>query len=205
MSHAMETFAGMLTSRSQPKIEIIQNVPISNLLPYGSLLLISSVIVIVLMANILERWLLEKVYGDIYRDLKRPENERRRRSFTYFHIGAIIMFTLLCIGIYPVMHFLVGPADLSTDVAPGPGRRIHVGDILFAVSQTYSAYYIFELCYRTQFASPLSIAHHIGLLAITQTAISLFGDYERHPEATIEFYMCMVWGTLPISMPDFCS
>ncbi|KAK6207969.1 hypothetical protein QIS74_13050 [Colletotrichum tabaci] len=184
----------VLAPRSPPKIETIQNGPISSLQPYGSLLFVSSIIAIVILANVLERLILRVVYGDIWTELQRPGAEKRRRSFTYYHVGAITMFTIICIGAYPSMHFLVGPANLSTDVVPGPGSRIRVGDLLFAVSQTYSAYYAFELCYRTQFASPLSIAHHIGLLAITQTALSLFGNYKRHPEATIEFYMCMIWG-----------
>ncbi|OLN85682.1 hypothetical protein CCHL11_08259 [Colletotrichum chlorophyti] len=203
----MATLPHTLAARSLPKIDTIQNGPISRLQPYGSLLLVSSVIVIVLIANILERWLLQKVYGEVYEKLERPENEKRRRSFTYYHIGAVIMLTLLCIGVYPVMHFLVGTADLNTDVVPGPGKRIRVGDLLFTVSQTYSAYYVFELCYRTQFASPLSIAHHIGLLAITQTAISLFGNFIVHPEATIEFYMCMVWGAFDVvvELPIYVS
>ncbi|KAK1476683.1 hypothetical protein CABS01_15218 [Colletotrichum abscissum] len=72
-----------LATRSLPKIETIQNGPLSGLQAYGSLLLVSSVIVVVLIANILERWLLERVYGEIYAVLQRPENEKRRRSFTY--------------------------------------------------------------------------------------------------------------------------
>ncbi|KAL0931096.1 uncharacterized protein CTRU02_213831 [Colletotrichum truncatum] len=190
MSYIIDGIQG----RSLPKIETIQNGPISSLVPFGSLLLVSSVVVVVLIANILERWLLRKVYGEVYITLERPENEKRRRSFTYYHVGAVMMFALLCIGVYPVMRFLVGNAALSTPLVPG--RRIRIGDVLFTVSQTYSAYYVFELCFRTQFASPLSIAHHIGLLAITQTALSLFGNFAEHPEATIEFYMCMVWGKI---------
>ncbi|KAK1975582.1 hypothetical protein LZ30DRAFT_349153 [Colletotrichum cereale] len=194
----MATVSSVLASRSPPKIDTVANGPISSLQPFGSLLFVSSIIIVVLLTNILERRLLRVVYGEIYVDLQRPGNEKRRRSFTYYHVGAISMFTILCIGAYPVMHFLIGSADLSTDLVPGPGSRIRVGDLLFAVSQTYCAYYAFELCFRTQFASPLSIAHHIGLLAITQTALSLFGNYKRHPEATIEFYMCMVWGVFDV-------
>ncbi|KAK2060131.1 hypothetical protein LY76DRAFT_426203 [Colletotrichum caudatum] len=194
----MATVSSVLASRSPPKIDTVPNGPISSLQPFGSLLFVTSIIIVVLLTNVLERKLLKIVYGDLYTDLQRPESEKRRRSFTYYHVGAITMFTILCIGVYPVMHFLIGSANLSTDLVPGPGSRIRVGDLLFAVSQTYCAYYAFELCYRTQFASPLSIAHHIGLLAITQTALSLFGSYKKHPEATIEFYMCMVWGAFDV-------
>ncbi|KAI8185165.1 hypothetical protein K4K54_000198 [Colletotrichum sp. SAR 10_86] len=201
----MASVTEALQGRGMPKIETIQNGPISGLLSYGSLLLVSSVVVVVLIANILERWLLRMVYGEVYKNLERPENEKRRRSFTYYHVGAIIMFALLCIGIYPVMHFLTGTAGLGTPVVQG--HRLRIGDMLFTVSQVYSAYYVFELCFRTQFASPLSIAHHIGLLAITQTALSLFGNFVEHPEATIEFYMCMVWGAFDVvvELPIYVS
>ncbi|KAK1993582.1 hypothetical protein LX36DRAFT_247193 [Colletotrichum falcatum] len=194
----MATVSSVLASRSTATIDTLTNGPISSLQPFGSLLFVSSIIIVVLVANILERKLLQVVYGDLWADLQRPESEKRRRSFTYYHVGAVTMFTILCIGAYPAMHFLAGSAELSTDLVPGPGSRIRVGDLLFAVSQTYCAYYAFELCFRTQFASPLSIAHHIGLLAITQTALSLFGNYKKHPEATIEFYMCMVWGAFDV-------
>ncbi|KAI8302294.1 hypothetical protein K4K61_008055 [Colletotrichum sp. SAR11_59] len=201
----MASVTEALQGRGMPKIETIQNGPISGLLSYGSLLLVSSVVVVVLIANILERWLLRMVYGEVYKNLERPENEKRRRSFTYYHVGAIIMFALLCIGIDPVMHFLTGTAGLGTPVVQG--HRLRIGDMLFTVSQVYSAYYVFELCFRTQFASPLSIAHHIGLLAITQTALSLFGNFVEHPEATIEFYMCMVWGAFDVvvELPIYVS
>jgi hypothetical protein len=31
-------------------------------------------------------------------------------------------------------------------------------------------------------------------LIVIQTALALFGDLPNHPEAILEFYMCMVWG-----------
>ncbi|KAF6845526.1 hypothetical protein CMUS01_00101 [Colletotrichum musicola] len=195
----MASPAAGLFGRSQPKIETIENGPISGLLAYGSLLLVSSVIVVVLLANVLERWLLLRVYGDVYAALeKQPGAERRRRSFTYYHVGAIVMMALFVTGVYPVMTFLAGNAGLATPLVQG--HRLRFGDVLFTLSQAYSAYYVFELCYRTRFASPLSIAHHIGLLAITQTALSLFGNFALHPEATIEFYMCMVWGSFDVAV-----
>ena len=65
---------------------------------------------------------------------------------------------------------------------------------MFLLAEMYTAYYLYEMCFRTQFASPLTIAHHIGLLLIVQTAVALFADMQKHSEATVEFFMCMVWG-----------
>ncbi|KAJ0159036.1 hypothetical protein CTA2_10417 [Colletotrichum tanaceti] len=169
----MPTVSHILGPRSLPKISTIQNGPLSPLQPYGTILCASSIVAIVILANVLERWLLRAIYGKIYTDLQCPGNEKRRRSFTYCHLGAINTFAFLCIGFFPVMKFLAGSA-------------------------MYTAYYIFELCYRTQFASYISIAHHAGLIAITQTSLLLFSDWDKHPEATIEFYMCMVWGVFDV-------
>jgi hypothetical protein len=99
---------------------------------------------------------------------------------------------ILCIfGAYPVFDFLVGRAQVSDILF----KRITYGDYLFVLSHMYSAYYIFELSFRTKFASAISIAHHIGLLIVIQMALSFFGDLRKYPEAILEFYMCMVWGT----------
>ncbi|KAK2031061.1 hypothetical protein LX32DRAFT_637558 [Colletotrichum zoysiae] len=181
-----------------PKISTIQNGPLSSLQPYGTLLFVSCIAALVILCNVLERWLLRAIYGEIYMNLERPGREKQRRSFTYYHIGAINMLVVLCVGFYPVMQFVAGSAELSTSMTAG--SRVRVGDLLFIIAQTYPAYYTFELCYRTQFASPLGIAHHAGLLAIIQTSLSLLNDWENHPEATLEFYMCMVWGTFDAIM-----
>ncbi|OBR02547.1 hypothetical protein CH63R_13773 [Colletotrichum higginsianum IMI 349063] len=201
----MPTVSHTLGPRSLPKISTIQNGPISSLQPYGTLLFVSSIIAIVILANVLERWLLRAIYGKIYTDLQCPGNEKRRRSFTYYHVGAINTFVVLCVGFYPAMKFIAGSAVLSTDMAKG--SQVQVGDLLFIIAQMYPAYYTFELCYRTQFASPLGIAHHTGLIAIMQTSLLLFSDWEKHPEATIEFYMCMIWGAFDavVEFPIYIS
>ncbi|EGU80876.1 hypothetical protein RAB80_016886 [Fusarium oxysporum f. sp. vasinfectum] len=179
-----------------PKIQIIENNPLSHLLPYGSLILTTSIICIVLLTNCLERWILPAVYKDICQTFERTKDERRRRSFVYFHVGSIILFCVLCSGCYPMMYFLIGDAKFSTPFTKG--SSVTIGDSLLVLSEVYSSYYIFEICFRTKFASPLSIAHHTGLLVITQTALSLFADHNKHREATLEFYMCMVWGTFDV-------
>jgi hypothetical protein len=176
-----------------PKIQTLENNPLSHLLPYGSLILACSVICIVLIANCLERWILPRVYKRVFPALEYSKDERRRRSFVYFHIGAFILACLLISTVYPMMYFLVGDAKFSTPL--GKRGAVTVGDHLLVAAEIYSAYYLFEMCFRTKFASYISIAHHTGLLVITQTAISLFANPRKHPEATLEFYMCMVWGS----------
>jgi hypothetical protein len=176
----------------EPKIVYIENEALSELLPWGSLVLCSCILTTVLLSNVLERWLLPKLYPALWKSLSGSgQNERRRRSFTYVHVGVTIMITLIVSGAYPVLSFLVGHARVSSMFLM---NNITYGDHMFTLSQIYSAYYLFELCFRTRFASAISIAHHIGLLIVIQTALALFGNLRKHPEAILEFYMCMVWG-----------
>ncbi|EWZ29059.1 hypothetical protein FOZG_17348 [Fusarium oxysporum Fo47] len=106
----------------------------------------------------------------------------------------------LCIfGAFPVFDFLVGRAQVSDILF----KRVTYGDYLFVLSHIYSAYYSFELSFRTKFASAISIAHHIGLLIVIQMALALFGDVQKYPEAILEFYMCMVWGTFDVIVELF--
>ncbi|CAH0050829.1 unnamed protein product [Clonostachys solani] len=191
---------------STPKIAKITNRHLSSLTPYGSIIITCGVIFIVLLSNILERWVLRMVYKDTYRNLEKPGNERRRRSFTYYHVGAMMLFSLFCTGVYPVLMFLVGPGDFGTHVGRKGGGAT-IGDLLFLFAEIYTAYYLYEMCFRTQFASPLTIAHHVGLLLVVQTSVALFADSDSHKEATLEFYMCMVWGAFDVvvEMPVFVS
>jgi hypothetical protein len=174
----------------EPKIVHIENEALSGLLPWGSLVLCSCTLAAILLSNMLERWLLPKLYPALQMSLSVGENEKRRRSFTYVHVGVGVMLALVVSGAYPVSNFLVCPARVSSMLF----KDITYGDHLFVLSQIYSTYYLFELCFRTRFASPISIAHHIGLLIVIQTALALFGDRSNHPEAILEFYMYMVWG-----------
>ncbi|KAF4962369.1 hypothetical protein FSARC_9535 [Fusarium sarcochroum] len=180
---------GSAIIEERSKIAVIHNQPLTTLIPYGSFIITCNIVCIALLSNILERWVLRLVYRDTYVALEKDGNERRRRSFTYYHVGALVLFALLCVGVYPVFGFLVGSAKFDMPI----GKGATLGDLLFLVTELYTAYYLYEMCFRTQFASPLTIAHHVGLLLITQTAVVLFADIQKHPQATIEFYMCMVW------------
>jgi hypothetical protein len=188
-----------------PNIVHVENEALSSLLPRAALILCSATLAIVLMSNFLERWFLGRLYPAIWGELSLSNNERRRRSFTYFHIGVSIMITLIIFGAYPVFGFLVGRVRVSYILF---GETTY-GDYMLVLSQIYSAYYLFELCFRTRFASAISIAHHVGLLIVIQTALALFGDLQKHPEAILEFYMCMVWGkcvsVVPCTSPPLSS
>lgn len=181
---------------SEPKITHVESEPLSHLISHGSLILCSAILAVVILANILERWVLPRAYGALWADLSLGHNDRRRRSFTYLHIGVIVMSCLVILGCYPVFNFLVGHARPSSGLLGHRHSHVSHGDAMFVLSQIYSAYYLFELSYRTQFASAIGIAHHIGLLLVIQSALALFGNLEKHPEAILEFYMCMVWGEL---------
>lgn len=172
----------------EPKIVYIQNEVLSHFLPRGSIILCSCVLAVVLLCNLLERWLLPAAYPHVWADL--AHHERRRRSFTYLHVGVCVMVCLCIFGAFPVFGFLVGRARVSDVLF----KRVTYGDYLLVLSQVYSAYYVFEPSFRTKFASTISIAHHIGLLVVIQMALALFGDVRKYPEAILEFYMCMVWG-----------
>jgi hypothetical protein len=180
----------------EPKIVHVDNEALTLLLPWSALILCSGILTFVLIANFIERWLLDRLYPAIWRELSLGNNERRRRSFTYFHVGVFVMITLIVFGAYPVFDFLVGHARVSHILF----KNVTYGDYMLVLSQIYSAYYLFELCFRTRFASFISIAHHIGLLIVIQTALALFGDLSKHPEAILEFYMCMVWGKCDFSL-----
>nr|CEG04916.1 unnamed protein product [Fusarium clavum] len=195
----------MANQRPLPKIAILENRPLSKLLPYGSLILVCSIIGIVLLANILERWVLPRVHRRVYAGLEERKDERRRRSFVYFHVGTFILACLLISMSYPLFYLLVGNAHFNTPLSTG--GTVTVGDFLFVAAEVYSAYYLFEMSFRTKFASYISIAHHTGLLLITQTAISLFAELHKHPEASLEFYMCMVWGCFDVivELPIFMT
>jgi hypothetical protein len=53
--------------------------------------------------------------------------------------------------------------------------------------------YIVELFTRTKL-SPVAVAHHIGSITIAATAIAISLNWKRHPDATLEFTLCYLWG-----------
>jgi hypothetical protein len=162
-----------------------------------ALILTVSIILYSLFAAMLQRGLLQKLYGEIYQALEEalPKgNERQRVSFIYHHIAAISFAAILLIGGYPAVSFTCGSGTLSTPV----GSRATIGDMLSILLQVYCGYYLFEITFRSKYISLIALAHHIGLLIIGQTAAFL-GSHasrgEEGAEGTKEFYLCIVWGT----------
>ncbi|KXJ87374.1 hypothetical protein Micbo1qcDRAFT_152143 [Microdochium bolleyi] len=191
-----------LLARQYGGIKIVRVRPqaVSTLLPYGAIILVSMLVGIVLISTALERWGLRLVYRKIFTDLEADKNkDRQRRSFVYHHIALLLMFPIFFVGLQPGALFLFENSNLS-DPAFGGERVRHgtIGDVLFILFQLYSAYFLFELAFRTRFASAINIAHHLALLLIAQTSLVLSLDLKRHPEATMEFYMCLVWGAFDI-------
>lgn len=186
----------------EPKIATLAVQPLSKMLPYGALILCSSILGIVLISNCLERWILRKMYATTWEVLGQDKQDKRRRSFTYFHVGTLVMAALIIFGAYPVMYFLVCRNQLSEPLFRNSAISITIGDALFVLAHIYSAYYLFELCFRTSFASAISIAHHLGLLLVVHTSMALFSNLKRHPEAPLQFYMCMVWGMNSFEVPS---
>lgn len=173
-----------------PKIANLVNEEISALIPFGALILCASLLIIILLSRGLERWLFRWAYGEVWEILRCGESESRRSSFTCLHVSVIITFILLLAGIYPSFNFLVGSGVFSTTTSAG----ITIGDLLFVLSHIYCAYYLFDLCYYIRFINPPVIFHHVILLVMVQTALSRFANVLGHPEATLQYYLCMVWG-----------
>ncbi|KAJ7756258.1 hypothetical protein B0H16DRAFT_1315200 [Mycena metata] len=183
-----------------PKIEFLKDEPISAFLPYASLIFVCASISIVCFANVLEHFVFPWLYPTTWTYLGAESRERRRRSFTYHHVAVFFMSILFVFAIYPMYLFIIGEgSNLAT--AAWRGRRVHIttGDLLLVVAQVYCAYYVFELAFRVRFISGISAAHHFGLLIITQTALVLSVNFSgRRSDATIEFYMCIVWGAFDV-------
>ncbi|ORY60018.1 uncharacterized protein BCR38DRAFT_460001 [Pseudomassariella vexata] len=185
------------TSNNHTKIDRIENESISALLSHASLVLVCASIAIILLVNLLERFALRKLWRGVWTELELHGEERRRRSFTYHHVAALVMFLLLCFALYPVYLFLISPeSGLSTPIMEHNSKIVTAGDVLLTLSQIYCAYYIFELGFRTQFMSIIGLAHHVGLLLITQTALVISVNMDK--DATIEYYMCIMWGTFDL-------
>ncbi|KJZ71112.1 hypothetical protein HIM_09466 [Hirsutella minnesotensis 3608] len=194
---------------AEPKIATVANQALSVLLPYGTLIFCSSVLAIILVSDGLERWLLPRLYGKVWAALRHGDKQRRRHALTRHHLFLLVMLPLSLVGAYPTFDFLVTRDDLSAPLAAGHQHRtsVTIGDSLFTLTHIYTAYYLFELCFYYKFSSAIVIVHHIGLIIVAQVALVLFVDLQAHPEATMEFYMCLIWGLLDITVkvPQFSA
>lgn len=193
----MDTIGSPLVSRHRlAKIATLEVEPLSSFQSSASLIVTCFLILVAGMAMTAQRGLLACLYGGTYTDLEKAgtaKSERQRLAFVYHHVAAVLFVALFACGAYPIMQFICGQSGLRTPIRGDGGLTI--GDMLFLLSELYSAYYLFELVFRARFISLISLAHHVGLLIVVQTALDLEAHAGHDYDTTKEFYFCMVWGT----------
>ena len=138
-----------------------------SILAPNSALILSIVLVVLFLIRfyILQRFLLEKIHGQIYTQM----DEITRRSFLNHYIAAAMKLAILTIAIYPFGSVTFGTAYYHTPYAHG--SSVTMGDLLVIAVQLLTGMFIFELIYRVKI-SPVSAAHHIGSIIVAQAAIT---------------------------------
>ncbi|KAF8583554.1 hypothetical protein K439DRAFT_1505442 [Ramaria rubella] len=163
---------------------------ISSLAPFSGLIItIVFVCLFLVKYYVLELFFLRKIYGKIYTDL----DELNRRGFVNHHIAGTTKFIILIVAAYPFLSIAFGTGSLHDPSAKG--SIVTLGDILLVATQMLLAMYIFELIYRTK-VSPVSIFHHIGAIMVGQSAVAFSLNVIHQKDASIEFILCTVWGTI---------
>ena len=169
----------------------IKNMPLqrlSKLSPYSGLILAVVLVTLFLIKqNILEAFLLRRLYPSTYPTL----NDRDRRGFLNHHIAGGTKLLILIVGVYPFIDVAFRYAQLDTRFAPHSNVRL--GDVLVVCTQVLVGMYIFELIYRVR-VSPIATMHHIGTILVGEAAIAISLDLRANRDATIEFILCTVWG-----------
>lgn len=110
-----------------PHITQLKNQRISKLAPFGALIL--SIILVnyfFIRFYVLERFLLKRVYGKTYTDLK----ERDRRGFVNHHIAGSTKIVILLLAAYPFIYNIVKGDFHSKFIG-----HITIGDILIIAAQ----------------------------------------------------------------------
>ncbi|KAH0336051.1 hypothetical protein KCU74_g2203, partial [Aureobasidium melanogenum] len=163
---------------------------LSQLVPYSSLVLtISCVVIFLARIYILEP--LVKRYNEQYKCL----SPAQQRSLINHYVAATTKLLLLFVAAYPSIIIITGRRNLHSRFGNG---NVEYGDVLLCVFEVFTSMYIFELFYREK-VSYISAAHHIGAVIITQTAIVLFEDPKQMPDAELEFLLCLIWGFFDIA------
>merc|ERR1712225_29393 len=98
---------------------------------------------------ILERFLLQKVYGKTYTQM----DETTRRGFVNHHIAGATKILILVLAAYPFIDVAFGSATFHTPFVGS--KHVSQGDILIIAAQMLIAMYVFELFYRPKI-SPTS-------------------------------------------------
>lgn len=191
-----------LATISRLKIETLENEGVSDLQPWSAFIFSACTIFVVGICYLNETFLLDAVYGLTYRKLVEAAridgHDRRRRAFVTHHLAFTFKTLLVFVAAYPIMRlFLPGPDGFRTPLR-APDGQATIGDILLVAGQLYCAYYTWELCYRAGLASYISILHHTVLLVVAQLGMALSAHPETNQDASMEFYMCLVWGVFDI-------
>ena len=193
-----------ITERS--KLNLIGNSGVSDLQPWSAFIFVVCAVLVVATCYLAEKLVLETVYGATYRGLVDAAvidgNERRRRGFVCHHLAFFFKIVLLCVCAGPFFRLVSpGPDSFRTPLGEGTGgigAGITIGDVLLVAGQLYCAYYTWELSYRASLASYINVLHHVVLLAVAQLGMALSAYPEANQQATIEFYMCVIWGAFDV-------
>ncbi|KAH6680865.1 hypothetical protein B0J14DRAFT_614296 [Halenospora varia] len=184
--------AGTTHHKNRPHISKLENGSISNLAPFGALIIsIIFVIYFVIRFYLLEGYLLKSIYGKTYTSM----SELVRRGFVNHHIAGATKLTILIFAAYPFIDVVFGSASLHSPFAGS--KYVTQGDMLIVAAQALMAMYVFELFYRPKI-SPVSAGHHIGTIMVGQSAIAISLNWIHEKDATIEFILCTVWGAFDI-------
>lgn len=196
-----------LVPTTRSKLGSIVNNGVSDLQPWSAFIFSICVILVVATCYLAEKVLLEVVYRATYQKLVAAAaidgHERRRRGFVSHHVAAFFKILLLSACAVPFFRLVLpGPASFRTPLHGGSegGSRsgITIGDMLLVAGQLYCAYYTWELSYRASLASYISMLHHTVLLVVGQLGMALSAYPEVNHEATIEFYLCIIWGAFDV-------
>jgi hypothetical protein len=171
------------------KIYNIPNEPLSKWLGYSALVILSSMIAIMICIRLLDMFICPYIYG---KDTLENFTARDRRSFVFHHAAGPIKFIVLCAGVYPFFHLVLGDARLSTAVSRG--GHVTMGDMILVSVQLFCALYVAELIYRAETISLLSIAHHVATIMVANVAFGISVYYQDYQEASVEIYLCLIWG-----------
>lgn len=169
---------------------------ISNLMPYGGLILtITTTIVALARFYLLQNIILPRAYSPT--SLAKMTS-MQRRSFANHHMAAALKIVLLSTAIYPLFAILSGRATPSSPLSPG--SKVTAGDMLVISTQIFTAMYLFELLFRDEI-SPISCAHHVGAIVIAQSALAMSFDPKHKRDGLWEILLCFLWG----KWADFAS
>lgn len=177
----------------RPHLDQLVNESISRLAPFSALILTITVVVLFLVKlYVVEKFL---VRTKRYRGCFDRLDPIQQCTFINHHIAAGCKIVLMFAAAYPFLAVAFGNSTLQSPMIPH--HKPTNGDVLIVCSQIFTAMYTFELFFRRTI-SPISAAHHIGAIIITQSAIAISLNFNHEKDATFEFVLCFVWGAFDI-------